>query len=489
MGGAVDDRLPPRVPRPPQRTEPPESQMPLNDAARRAESRRIALSSFVGSAIEFYDFLLYGAAASLVFNELFFTDLNALTGTIAAFGTLAVGYVARPLGGVIFGHFGDRVGRKSMLVLTMTLMALASFAIGLLPTYDTIGIWAPVLLVACRLVQGVAVGGEWGGAALMAMEHASTGRRGLMASFANMGGPAGAVLATAVFAAFSALPEDDFLAWGWRVPFLLSLLLMVIGLFIRLKVTESPVFTEARRRAAQEAGKQEAPLLTVLRRYRKNIVLSSLGGCAALVLQSLLATFMLTYATGVGFDRSTVLLAQTVSSALHIFTIPAFAMLSDRVGRRPVMITGALVTAAAAFPLFALVNSGSAALLFVAYIIGNPILQASMYGPMAAFVSEMFGTRARYTGASLGYQLSSTLGAGTAPLIASSLLAGAGGGTHSAAVSVYLIGVCLVSAAAIALTRESHRADITDAVATNSAAGEAPGRQGVGAAVRGSSVD
>ncbi|MGW2341346.1 MFS transporter [Streptomyces sp. NPDC001661] len=441
--------------------------MPLNDAARRAESRRIALSSFVGSAIEFYDFLLYGAAASLVFNELFFTDLNPLAGTVAAFGTLAVGYVARPLGGIVFGHFGDRVGRKSMLVLTMTLMALASFAIGLLPTYDTIGIWAPLLLVACRLVQGIAVGGEWGGAALMAMEHASTERRGLMASFANMGGPAGAVLATAVFAGFSALPEDEFLAWGWRVPFLLSLLLMAIGLFIRMKVSESPVFAEAQRRAEREAteqktAKQEAPLLTVLRRYRKNIVLSCLGGCAALVLQSLLATFMLTYATGVGFERSTVLLAQTVSSALHIFTIPAFAILSDRVGRRPVMITGALVTAAAAFPLFALVNSGSVTLLFAAYIIGNPILQASMYGPMAAFVSEMFGTRARYTGASLGYQLASTLGAGTAPLIASSLLAGAGGGTHSTPVSVYLIGVCLISAAAIALTRESHRRDITD---------------------------
>jgi metabolite-proton symporter len=450
--------------------------MPTHDAARRAESRRIALSSFVGSAIEFYDFLLYGAAASLVFNELFFTDLNALAGTIAAFGTLAVGYVARPLGGIVFGHFGDRVGRKSMLVLTMTLMALASFAIGLLPTYGTIGIWAPVLLVVCRLVQGVAVGGEWGGAALMAMEHASTERRGLMASFANMGGPAGAVLATAVFAGFSALPEDQFLSWGWRVPFLLSLLLMAIGLFIRLKVTESPVFAEAQRRAEEDAAaaKQEAPLLTVLRRYRKAIVLSCLGGCAALVLQSLLATFMLTYATGAGFERSTVLLAQTVSSALHIFTIPAFAILSDRVGRRPVMITGALATAAAAFPLFSLVNSGSTALLFTAYIIGNPLLQASMYGPMAAFVSEMFGTRARYTGASLGYQLASTLGAGTAPLIASSLLAGAGGGTHSGPVSVYLIAVSLVSAAAIALTRESHRSDITDTPARTPAPTTAP---------------
>ncbi|MER5178744.1 MFS transporter [Streptomyces sp. NPDC002896] len=443
--------------------------MPTNDAARRRQSRRIALSSFVGSAIEFYDFLLYGAAASLVFNELFFTSLNPLTGTIAAFGTLAAGYVARPLGGIVFGHFGDRVGRKSMLVLTMTLMALASFAIGLLPTYDQIGIWAPVLLITARLVQGIAVGGEWGGAALMAMEHASTERRGLAASFANMGGPAGAVIATAVFAAFSALPEHQFLSWGWRVPFLLSVVLLAIGLFIRLRVTESPLFTEAQRRAQESAVKQEAPLLTVLRQYRKNIVLSCLGGCGALVLQSLLATFMLTYATGLGYERSTVLLAQTVSSALHIFTIPAFAALSDRVGRKPVMISGALVAAVAAFPLFWLVNSGSAALLFAAYILGNPILQASMYGPMAAFVSEMFGTRARYTGASLGYQLATTLGAGTAPLIASSLLSSAGGGSNSTTVSLFIAVVCLVSAAAIALTRESHRSDLSDAEGTGAA--------------------
>ncbi|MGW1025446.1 MFS transporter [Streptomyces sp. NPDC002577] len=443
--------------------------MPTNDAARRRQSRRIAMSSFVGSAIEFYDFLLYGAAASLVFNELFFTSLNPLTGTIAAFGTLAVGYVARPLGGIVFGHFGDRVGRKSMLVLTMTLMALASFAIGLLPTYDQIGVWAPVLLIVARLVQGIAVGGEWGGAALMAMEHASTERRGLAASFANMGGPAGAVIATAVFAGFSSLPEDQFLSWGWRMPFLLSVVLLAIGLFIRLRVTESPLFTEAQRRAQESAVKQEAPLLTVFRRYRKNIVLSCLGGCGALVLQSLLATFMLTYATGLGYERSTVLLAQTVSSALHIFTIPAFAALSDRVGRKPVMITGALAAAVAAFPLFWLVNSGSVALLFAAYILGNPILQASMYGPMAAFVSEMFGTRARYTGASLGYQLATTLGAGTAPLIASSLLSRAGGGSHSATVSLFIAVVCLISAAAIALTHESHRTALSDTEGTGTA--------------------
>ncbi|MFD7059000.1 MFS transporter [Streptomyces sp. NPDC059906] len=216
---------------------------------------------------------------------LFFTDLDPLAGTIA-----------RPFGGIVFGHFGDRVGRKSMLVLTMTLMGVASFVIGVLPTYEQIGSWAPVLLIAARLLQGIAVGGEWGGAALMALEHARTERRGLAASFANMGGPAGAVLATAVFAAFSALPEDDFLSRGWRVPFLLSVVLLGIGLFVRVKVTESPLFEEARQAAATRkdtGGTTEAPLLTVLRRYPRNIALAALGGCGALVLQSLLATFLL----------------------------------------------------------------------------------------------------------------------------------------------------------------------------------------------------
>ncbi|WP_326818129.1 MHS family MFS transporter [Streptomyces sp. NBC_01762] len=434
--------------------------MPTNDAARRRQFRRVASSSFIGSAIEYYDFLLYGAAASLVFNELFFTGLDPVTGTIASFATLAVGYVARPLGGIVFGHFGDKVGRKSMLVLTMTLMGLSSFVIGLLPTYDTIGVWAPVLLVAARLVQGVAVGGEWGGAALMALEHAPANRRGLAASFANMGGPAGAVLATAVLGLFSALPEEQFLSWGWRVPFLLSILLLAFGMFIRLKVTESPVFAEAQAHDRRTGAKRKAPLFTALRRYPKNIALAAFGGVGALVLQSLLATFVLSHALDLGYQRSTVLTAQTMSSALHIFTIPAFALLSDRIGRKPVMITGALASAAAAFPLLALVNSGSTGLLFLAFVIGNPLLQASMYGPMAAFISEMFGTRARYTGASLGYQLASTLGAGVAPLLATTLLASAGGGTHTATVSLFLLVVCLISAGAIALTKEGKDTDL-----------------------------
>ncbi|TWG06401.1 metabolite-proton symporter [Streptomyces brevispora] len=434
--------------------------MPKSDVR---QTRRVALSSFLGSTVEFYDFLLYGAAASLVFNQLFFTRLTPLAGTLASFATLAVGYLARPLGGIVFGHFGDRLGRKSMLVITMSLMGVASFCIGLLPTYDTIGVWAPTLLVVLRLIQGVAVGGEWGGAALMAFEHAPARWRGLAASFANMGGPAGAVLATTMLAAFSALPEDAFLSWGWRVPFLFSVVLLAIGLFVRLRVDESPAFQEAARRATTAPEKEEVPLLAVLRRHPKNIVLAALGGSAPILMQSLLATFMLTYAMGVGYDLSTVLAAQTASAALHILTIPAYAALSDRVGRKTVMIGGAVGSAIAAYPLFALVDSGSVTALYVAYVIGNPLLQAAMYGPMAAFVSEMFGTRARYTGASLGYQLATTLGGGLAPLAATALLAGAGNGTDPTPVVLFLVGVCLLSAVAIALTRETNRSDLEDA--------------------------
>ncbi|MER5181090.1 MFS transporter [Streptomyces sp. NPDC002896] len=434
--------------------------MPDNDVR---QTRRVAFSSFLGSAVEFYDFLLYGAAASLVFNQLFFTRLTPLAGTLASFATLAIGYLARPLGGIVFGHFGDRLGRKSMLMITMSLMGLASFCIGLLPTYDTIGLWAPTLLVVLRLIQGVAVGGEWGGAALMAFEHAPARRRGLAASFANMGGPAGSVLATTMLAAFSALPEDAFLSWGWRVPFLFSVVLLAIGLFVRLRVAESPAFQEAARRAATAPEKEEVPLLAVLRRHPKNITLAALGGSAPILVQSLLATFMLTYAMDAGYDRSTVLAAQTASAALHILTIPAYAALSDRVGRKPVMIGGAIGSAIAAYPLFALVDSGSVTALYVAYVIGNPLLQAAMYGPMAAFVSEMFGTRARYTGASLGYQLATTLGGGLAPLAATALLAGAGDGKDATPVVLFLAGACLLSAVAVALTRETNRSDLEDA--------------------------
>lgn len=438
---------------------------PTPAAHDRKQMRRVLFSSYLGSVVEFYDFLLYGIAASLVFSQVFFANLDPVVGTIASFGTLAAGYFARPLGGIIFGHFGDRMGRKSMLVITMTIMGVASTLIGLLPTYNQIGVAAPVLLVLLRVVQGIAVGGEWGGAALMSLEHSTKRRRGFSASVTNMGGPSGALLATLVMTACSTMPEDDFLAWGWRIPFLLSVVLVGLGLFIRLRVQESPVFAAARAAEAARAAagerpktKSSAPLFDVLRNYPKSVMLAAFGGAGAFVIQGLLATFAITLAVSNGADRTTVLLVHGIGSFLHIFTIPLFASLSDRVGRRPVMITGALAAAVMAYPLFQMLASGNMTLVLLAFLIGNPIIQASMYGPLAAFISEMFGTKSRYTGASLGYQLATTLGAGLAPLSAATLLAVGSG--DPVWVSAMVTAICLVSAVAIYFTRESFKKDL-----------------------------
>jgi MFS family permease len=424
----------------------------------RRHMRRVLLSSYLGSTVEFYDFLLYGIAASLVFNQLFFGNLDPLVGTIASFGTLATGYLARPVGGIIFGHFGDRLGRKSMLVITMSVMGIASALVGVLPTYDQIGSLAPLLLVTLRVLQGIAVGGEWGGAALMALEHADPRHRGFAASVANMGGPSGAVLATVVLTLFSLLPEDQFLSWGWRVPFLLSVALVAVGLFVRIKVSESPLFEEARTRPAST----RPPLVDVLQRQWRQVGLSCFGGSSAFVVQSLLATFALSLAMQAGHGRTTVLVIHGLSSALHIFTIPAFAVLSDRIGRRPVMMGGALATAVLIYPVLLMIGSGSTWLLLAGFVLGNPILQASMYGPLAAYISEMFGTTSRYTGASLGYQIASTLGAGFAPIIGASLL-GAAGGSNPVLVAAFAAAVCVVSLLAIWRAGESHRADLVEA--------------------------
>jgi MHS family shikimate/dehydroshikimate transporter-like MFS transporter len=430
---------------------------PATHSEHRSQLRRVVLSSYVGTTIEFYDFLLYGTVASLVFNKLFFTNLDPMTGTIAAFGTFAVGYMARPLGGIICGHFGDRIGRKSMLLLTMSLMGIASFLIGLLPTYAQIGIWAPVLLVALRLLQGIAVGGEWGGAVLMTAEHAGRGRRGLLASITQMGAPSGMVLSTGILALFAGLPEDQFLSWGWRVPFLVSVVLLAVGLFVRLRVYESPLFLQVK--SADAVSRR--PLLEVLRTHPKNLALATGVGFGVFVAQSLLTAFVIAYAVQVGYARSEVLVALTISSGLAIVGLGVFAALSDRIGRRPVILGGALGMAVAAFPLFALIKSGSAPLLTLALVIGQSILHSSMYGPMAALFTEMFGTRTRYTGASVGYQLSAVLGAGFAPLIAGSLLA-ATGGTSTSLVSLFLIAACLVTAGSIWFASETRGRDLAE---------------------------
>jgi MFS family permease len=419
----------------------------------RTHLRRAVLSSFLGSVIEYYDFLLYATASAVVFNKVFFSNLDPLVGTVASFGTLATGYFARPLGGIVFGHFGDRIGRKKMLVLSMTLMGVGSTLIGVLPTYAQIGVWAPILLVLLRVVQGVAVGGEWGGAVLMSAEHASS-RRGLWASFTNAGAPSGVVLSTLVLAASAALTgEEAFLAWGWRIPFLLSVVLLAVGLFVRSRVAETPVFAEA----AAEAKPTKAPLFEVLRRHPRNLLLSIGVGFGAFVAQGTITTFLISYAVQAGFARATVLNALTLSSLVAIFGIIGFSALSDRVGRRPVVITGAVAMGVYAFLLFPMVDSGSALLLTLAIVLGQGIVHTAWYGPLAALYTELFSTGSRYTGASLGYQIAG-LGAGIAPLVFASILAG--GGTTTT-ISIIIAGGCALCVGCILALRETATTDLT----------------------------
>lgn len=427
---------------------------PSTAAERTRQLRLVAASGLLGTAVEFYDFLVYGTVAALVFGELFFPGADPAVGTIAAFGTFAAGYVARPLGGILFGHFGDRLGRKSMLLLTMGLMGGASFLIGLLPTYDTIGVWAPVLLIALRVVQGVAIGGEWGGATLMVVEHAGERRRGLWSSFTQMGAPLGSLLSTAVVAYVVTLPKDDFAAWGWRVPFLFSVALLGVGLFVRLKVVESPLFAEVKKDRAES----RLPILDVLRNPRP-VLLACGVGIGAFTAQSLLTSYMIAYATGIGYARPQVLNALTVSACVALVVLPCASALSDKVGRRPVVLAGAVASAALAFPVLALVDSGSPGLLILAVVLGHGIAQSTMYGPLGALLTEMFGTKVRYTGASLGYQGATLVGAGFSPMIATSLVAGSG---NSTPVALLLCGGAAITAVTVCFVRETNRSTLDD---------------------------
>ncbi|MFE6506490.1 MFS transporter [Nocardioides sp. NPDC057767] len=421
----------------------------------RTQMGRIVASSFTGSLIEYYDFLLYSTASAVVFNQVFFSNLDPVTGTIASFGTFAAGYLARPLGGVVFGHFGDRLGRKKMLVLTMLIMGVVSFLIGCLPTYGQIGAAAPVLLVLLRVVQGVAIGGEWGGAVLITAEHA-TSRRGLWASFTNAGAPAGMVLSTAVMALMASVTTpEQFTAWGWRVPFLLSIVLLGVGLWIRLSVTESPAFEAMKDRRAEA----KTPLLEILREHPRTLLLAVGVGLGAFVVQGTLTTFLISYALGAGFERPTVLNALTVSSAGAVIGILGWSALTDRVGRRPVVLTAAVATAVFAYLLFPMLDSGSVALLVLAVVLGQSVIHAAFYGPLAALMSEVFKTSSRYTGASLGYQLAG-MGAGLSPLLFASLQK-AGAGTVM--LSTVIAGFCLLSVFSLIRLGETSSRELVDA--------------------------
>ena len=430
---------------------------PAGTAAKRKEARTVILSSYLGSTIEFYDFLLYATAAAVAFPKVFFAGMDDWVGVVAAYATFAAGYVARPLGGVIFGHFGDKVGRKGMLIISMAMMGIASTLIGLIPGAGVIGPWGAVILVLLRVCQGIAVGGEWGGAALMALEHSDPKRRGFAASFVNAGAPTGAVLGTVVMGIFSALPQDAFLAWGWRVPFLLSFVLLIVGMFVRLRVSESPIFAEAVAKEEAQGAKRKIPLLDVLRRP-KALIMIMFAGAAGFGLQVVLPTFSVTYAVSKGAPQQGVLYAFAGASAISIIFVLLGGRLSDRLGRRPVMIAGLALFIAYLFPMFGMLGSGNVALVFVAFTVAL-ILHSSLYGPLAAFVSEQFGTTSRYTGAAVGYQLATLIGAGFTPGIVAGLYKDSG--QDILPVVVFLSVMALVSIVFIALTRESKNNDLT----------------------------
>ncbi|MFF1339341.1 MFS transporter [Streptomyces sp. NPDC058290] len=421
--------------------------------------RRIVAASLIGTTVEWYDFFLYGTAAALVFNKLFFPTGDPLTGTLIAFITYAIGFLARPLGGVVFGHFGDKVGRKKLLVLSLLMMGGATFAMGLLPTYASIGVGAPVLLTVLRLVQGFALGGEWGGAVLIVSEHGGAEHRGFWASWPQSGAPGGNLLATGVLALLAGVQSDAaFLAWGWRVPFLLSGVLVMVGLWIRLSVSESPVFLAAQ--AARQGREDEAPVVQVFRKSARQVLTAIGTRFGENISYYVLTSFLLVYVTvHLGLPKSTALNAVLIGSAVHFVTIPAWGALSDRIGRRPVTLIGSVGMALWAFGFFALVDSKSFAVITVAVTAGL-LLHGAMYGPQAAFISEMFDTDVRYSGASMGSQLASIVAGALAPLIAVELLKDYG---SSVPVSLYLCAAAVVTTLTVAFARETRGRDLTQA--------------------------
>ncbi|HVW44309.1 MAG TPA: MFS transporter [Amycolatopsis sp.] len=417
---------------------------------------RVLLSSFVGSVIEWYDFYLFGVASAAVFNKLFFPAFSSAAGTLAAFATLAAGFIARPLGGVVWGHFGDKVGRKRMLVLSIVLMGVSTTIVGLLPTFATIGIWAPILLVVARVVQGISAGGEWGGAVLMSMEHAPK-RRGLSSSVAQMGLYGGILLANGVFALVSMMSDGDFLGWGWRLPFLASAVLVVIGLWIRLGVEESPVFRQARERElAQRRQKAPLPLIEVFRRP-KNLLLSIFLVLGPFAASAVYGTWVVSYGIQLGFPRSAVLDAVLVSAAIGLVGQPLFAGLSDLLGRKVITGVGAVLQAVSIVVMFAMMHTRDIALMYVGISLAA-LAHAVVYSPLGAWLGELFPTTQRYTGASLGYQIAGTVGGGLTPLICASLLAASGG---TAGISLFMAATCLLTLIAVFLAKETHRSALS----------------------------
>ena len=432
--------------------------------------RLVVASSVLGTTVEWYDFFLYGTAAGLVFNKLYFPSGDPLVGTLLSFATFALGFLARPVGGLVFGHIGDRVGRKKTLVATMLIMGLATCAIGLVPTYAEIGVLAPVLLVLLRLAQGVAIGGEWGGAVLMSVEYAPTGRRGLYGSFPQVGLALGLMLGTGVFAALSsAMGEGAFLAWGWRIAFLLSAVLVLVGMVIRLKVMETPAF----RKLQEHERESSVPIVALARdrTSRRHVLLGMGSRLTEGIAFNAWAVFAIAYGTGtLGMPEQPLLIAVMVAAAVMIVFIPLFGRLSDRFGRRRTYVVGALATGALALPTFAALEVGDPVLITVALVAVLGIAYPAMYGPQAAFYSELFPTHVRCTGISFVYQFSGIFASGFTPLVLSSLVGVAGGGYQL--VLLYLVAATAVSTACTAAIRRHDLWPDADSVTGSRARGE-----------------
>ncbi|MGW3417793.1 MFS transporter [Streptomyces phaeochromogenes] len=404
---------------------------------------RVATASFIGTAIEWYDYFIYGMAAAIAFGPLFFPSVSPAAGTLAAFATYSVGFAARPIGGIIMGHFGDRVGRKSMLVISLLTMGLATVGIGLLPTYETVGVWAPVLLVTLRFVQGLGVGGEWGGAVLMAVEHAPDRKKAFYGSFPQMGVPGGLIIANLAFLALTNnLSNEAFLAWGWRIPFLASAVMVVAGLVIRLTITESPEFQEVKKADSE----QRMPIVTVLRESWKEVLLSAGAFIGINAVGYIFMAYLLSYTTAVlGLSRNLILTFTLIASMVWLAVIPWASALSDRHGRRKVLMVGSTGLVASTLLLFPMINTADSALILIA-LLTTAVFMGIVYGPIAALFSELFKAEVRYSGASLGYQLGSILGGGIAPTVATGLYTS---WESTVPISLYLTGVTLISLACV----------------------------------------
>jgi metabolite-proton symporter len=427
---------------------------PLTDVEHRVQLRRAVIASTIGTAIEWYDFFLYSTVTGLVFAKLFFPKSDPLTGTLEAFAIYAVGFIARPVGAAIFGHYGDRIGRKSTLIITLMLMGIATFLVALVPTYEQIGVWGAVILTILRFVQGVGVGGEWGGSVLMSMEWArDNNTRGFIASWPQFGVPCGLFLANLAVLAFSQMSGEQFLTWGWRLPFLMSLILVVVGLYIRLGIMETPVFTKL----VSERKIARTPILDVIRQQPKEIILSALARLAEQTPFYIFTAFVFAYGIGtLKVSRDFLLVAVLTASVVSFVSIPLFGHISDRIGRKTMYMLGAVTVGVFGFVYFAMLETGSLELIFAAIVL-SLIPHDMMYGPQAALIAESFTGKLRYSGASLGYQLASVIAGGPAPIIATWLFATYG---TPFAIAGYILACAILTLIATAMMTEYAGKDI-----------------------------